>query len=208
MEGTYAGKVVSIYDGDTCTIAIGAPFWATFKVRLLGIDTAEMRGSKDEPEESRKSRVALALKARNYLAAQTTSLQVDAECALKSEEWQNYIAENRRLVRLDIRGLDKYGRPLAIIHAADSPTGSPSTAEMLVDAGLAVAYGGGTKLNVVEQLTREESGGAQRERMLSSLREILYSCHHACQDGGQGRQKRQELGIDVKIEEEEEEGEE
>lgn len=56
---TYRATVLSVYDGDTITVQIDCGFDITIKqkVRLLGINTPEIRGEERE----------LGLKARNYL---------------------------------------------------------------------------------------------------------------------------------------------
>jgi len=58
----YKAKVLDIYDGDTMTVEIDLGFTIKFtaKLRLLGIDTPEIR-SKDQTEK------ALAYEARDYL---------------------------------------------------------------------------------------------------------------------------------------------
>jgi endonuclease YncB( thermonuclease family) len=58
------GRVVNVYDGDTITIVAKLPYkdseYYRFSVRLLGIDTAEMRG----PEKDRATKARDALSAR------------------------------------------------------------------------------------------------------------------------------------------------
>ena len=107
------GKVTSIYDGDTLTVAArhaeqGQP--SLFSVRLLGIDTPEIRGAASAGER----RAALA--ARDALRAAVLG----------------------KLVTVDVRGVDKYGRLLA------SVTGDfvGDLSSLLLDAGHAVPYDG------------------------------------------------------------------
>jgi micrococcal nuclease len=47
---TYKAKVVGVYDGDTitCEVDLGFEVKMTIKVRLLGIDTPELRGEERE----------------------------------------------------------------------------------------------------------------------------------------------------------------
>jgi micrococcal nuclease len=58
------GRVVKVYDGDTITIVAKLPYKDSehyrFSVRLLGIDTAEMKG----PEKDRATKARDALSAR------------------------------------------------------------------------------------------------------------------------------------------------
>lgn len=59
----YRAKVLSVYDGDTVTLMIdmGLKHFARVKVRLIGIDTPEIR-TRDKAEK------ALGLAARDYLS--------------------------------------------------------------------------------------------------------------------------------------------
>lgn len=43
---TYQAKIISVYDGDTCTAVIDLGFRISFeiKLRLAGINTPELRG--------------------------------------------------------------------------------------------------------------------------------------------------------------------
>ena len=56
MLYNYKAKIISVYDGDTVTALIDLGFKVTFtiKLRLLGIDTPELRG--EEREEGLKVR--------------------------------------------------------------------------------------------------------------------------------------------------------
>lgn len=88
---TYKAKIVKAYDGDTVTaeVNLGFSIKYTIKLRLLGINTPELRGS--EREEG--------LKSRDYLR----ELILD----------KDVIVETKR----DKKG--KYGRYLAIIWLDD-----------------------------------------------------------------------------------------
>ena len=81
------GKVTSVYDGDTITVTALYPQDAhRFSVRLIGIDTPEMRGK----------------------SAGEMQAAVAARDALRS-------AALDELVTLSVRGTDKYGRLLATV---------------------------------------------------------------------------------------------
>lgn len=84
------GKVVSVYDGDTITVAFDTFGLGFFKhnVRLSGIDAPEMKGK--TPEEK-----AAAVKSRDYLRV----------CCEGKE------------VTIDVKTTDKYGRLLASVFA-------------------------------------------------------------------------------------------
>lgn len=89
----YRAHVVDVYDGDTITVNIDLGFsmiLQKLKIRLLGIDSAEMK-SKDPILRER------AVAARDWLRGQI----LDKDVFLESH------------------GLDKYGRWLGKIHTAD-----------------------------------------------------------------------------------------
>jgi micrococcal nuclease len=55
----YKANVIEVYDGDTVTLDVdfGCNIWQhDKKCRLYGIDTPELRGSKEEKAKGRKSR--------------------------------------------------------------------------------------------------------------------------------------------------------
>jgi micrococcal nuclease len=56
---TYRARITSVYDGDTCTALVELGFRITFeiKIRLIGIDTPELRG--EEKEMGLKSKARL-----------------------------------------------------------------------------------------------------------------------------------------------------
>lgn len=87
------GMVIKVYDGDTITIATVLPHYDTvyrFSVRLLGIDTAEMKGGTFAEKES-------AIKARDALASKILG----------------------KMILLENVSLEKYGRILADVHYND-----------------------------------------------------------------------------------------
>jgi endonuclease YncB( thermonuclease family) len=86
------GKVISVYDGDTVTVAFntfGLGFFA-HNIRLTGIDAPEMRGNTAEEK-------AAAIKARDYLRS---------------------IVDGRE-VAMSVVTTDKYGRLLASLKVGD-----------------------------------------------------------------------------------------
>lgn len=117
-------KIVSVYDGDTCNaifrIADGMPYY-NHKVRLVGIDTPEMKPPVNTP--NRDMIIAKAKQARDFIKEKTAN----------------------QLVTLELQGLDKYGRVLAKIYLTAQPTVESCINTLLIGAGLANAYDGGTK---------------------------------------------------------------
>ena len=112
------GKVVSVYDGDTLTLAArhgkqGPPF--LFRVRLAGIDTPELRGGSPAEKEA-------AIAARDWLRE-----RVLGKC-----------------VTLEEVGLEKYGRLLARVVHKGKDVGSLLLAEghaVPYDGGKKPAFG-------------------------------------------------------------------
>jgi len=109
-------RVISVYDGDTLTIARKQTLWwkskvASYKVRLNGIDCPELRGSSEEEK-------AYATKARDVV--------------------QKLVLN--KTVKLDIQGYDKYGRLLACVYVNKT-----NISDHLLSIGLAVPYDGKTK---------------------------------------------------------------
>jgi micrococcal nuclease len=109
------GKVVSVYDGDTFTVAfdtLGIGFFL-HQVRILGIDAPEIRGKTIEEK-------AAAAAARDYLRG-----LIDG-----------------RIIDLEIMDEDKYGRLLG--RAARHSDGLDISSAML-NSKLVVTYDGGTR---------------------------------------------------------------
>jgi endonuclease YncB( thermonuclease family) len=119
------GQVIKVYDGDTITIAAKLPFSDSplyrFQVRLLDIDSPEMKGkSKEEKEAAHEAQKAL----------ETLILQ--------------------KIVYLKDKGNEKYGRILANVYVDDPyPEKTPAKQihlnKWMLDNGYAVPYDGKTK---------------------------------------------------------------
>ena len=109
------GRVTSVYDGDTLTVAArhdmrGDPY--RFSVRIHGIDTPEIRGASASEKHA-------AIAARDVLRSLVL----------------------HEPVSVHVRGLDKYGRLLAnIIHDHHG-----DMSDLLLERGHAVPYDGGKK---------------------------------------------------------------
>jgi endonuclease YncB( thermonuclease family) len=116
-------KVLSCYDGDTCTVKIrrNGRFFKE-KVRMYGYDSPEMKPSKDM--KNRDEHVHRAILAREALVEKCEGKYVWLEC----------------------KGKDKYGRILAEIYL---PTlfgkERKSINQWMMENGHGIAYDGGTK---------------------------------------------------------------
>ena len=137
------GKIVELYDADTCKIVL--PIFGgiyKFVCRLNGIDTPEMKPRKDKP--NRESEIIWAKKARNEFLR---LICPDSKCCLsiesKKEDILKELELNRTLVSVKCLEFDKYGRLLVEL----TPAGSPCTVNAsLVNSNMAVAYDGGSKI--------------------------------------------------------------
>lgn len=137
----FKSKVLDVYDGDTCTIAVTATRLSStdqflrIACRLMGIDTPELK-TRDVDEKK------AAIAARNHLvflimnqpkiqfSENTTRLQL-----------RNMLSTNRTLHRIECFDFDKYGRLL--INVWDS--NGQCLNERMIRDGFAVEYDGGTK---------------------------------------------------------------
>ena len=114
------GRVIEVYDGDTVVIAMNMySKVSAFKIRLANINTPELKPA--IVTEDRANIVAKAKAARDFLASEILG----------------------KIVWVDIKGFEKYGRLLCDIYAA--PQGAISVNQKMIDSGHAVQYSGGSK---------------------------------------------------------------
>jgi endonuclease YncB( thermonuclease family) len=120
------GKVVDVYDGDTVRVVfMPAGFSAPVQMvaRMAGYDSAELKQSKADPPAERDRKRALAVAARDYLAALVL----------------------HKVVRITCGPFDKYGRVLVTLNVV-LPSASPSASASSVN-DLMVAQGFGKPYN-------------------------------------------------------------
>lgn len=146
------GRIVSVYDGDTITVALNVfGNYYKFSVRLAGIDTCEIK-SKDEALKKH------AVAARNRLISIVCGLPMDEVAAKKlmsRKEICTFFEKNTIIVSLDCQEFDKYGRLLAKVFPLSKTEGSVKVggediSETLVKEKYAYRYGGDTKLTEEE----------------------------------------------------------
>lgn len=117
-------KILKVYDGDTAWIALrldGKVY--RHKIRLLGIDTPEMKPSLSMP--NREEEIKKAKEAKKFLSD---------------------LVENK-VIRIKCGDWDKYGRLLATLYTNGSCfTSSVDINQLMIDKKLAKAYFGGTKV--------------------------------------------------------------
>lgn len=134
------GRVVSIYDGDTMTLVLpvlGQYF--RYNVRLMGIDTCEMKSKSSENKD----------RAQQAKGAVLTALGIPSHLATATrKDLQKYLNENIIIVSIQCADFDKYGRLLGDVFPENS---AESLSEMLIRLGLAYRYYGETKLTEEQQ---------------------------------------------------------
>jgi endonuclease YncB( thermonuclease family) len=145
---TLKGKVVEVYDGDTCKIVL--PLQNSlykFTCRLNGIDSPEIKPKKDKP--NRDNEILLAKKARNELLKliiPNNSLFDNID--IKKEDICIELEKNKKLVIVKCLEFDKYGRLLVELYSnTDSIDSADSFNSILLSKNLSVSYDGGKKIN-------------------------------------------------------------
>ena len=107
------GKVVDIYDGDTCKIVFDLDGKLTkFSCRLLGINAPEIKPLKTK--ENREQEKSDAKITRNRL------FELCTNCLLNDKNIKDEINTNRKLVMVECFDWDKYGRLLVRIYDLNS----------------------------------------------------------------------------------------
>jgi len=124
------GKVVDIYDGDTCKIVFDLDGKLTkFSCRLLGINAPEIKPLKSK--ENREVEKTEAKKCRNRL------FELCTNCILEDKKIKDVIDNNRKLVVVECFDWDKYGRLLVSIYDLNS---EKSFNSILIEENLAKTY--------------------------------------------------------------------
>ncbi len=132
-------RVIDIYDGDTCKIALKYPNDIfKYDVRLLDLDTPEIR-TKSESEKK------AAINARDRFFELVTKNRTKN---LKHSEIKNILSDNIFLVKIDAHHFDKYGRLLAILYSYDTnnENNTKSFNQILIDENHGYNYFGGKKI--------------------------------------------------------------
>jgi micrococcal nuclease len=120
----HQGQVIKVYDGDTITIAAKLPYPESplyrFQVRLLGIDSPEIKGETQEEKDA---------------------------AHLSQKELESLILQ--KIVTLKDNKQEKYGRILANVYidfpTAENPKNQIHLNQWMLDKGYAVPYDGKTK---------------------------------------------------------------
>ena len=152
QDAKTVARVVDIHDGDTIKGVLEVFPGRFFKisVRLLGIDTAEIT-SRDPAAR------AQATSARDLLVR-----LVSGSSPAEGVSIQQHLSSDVYLVRLNIHGMDKYGRVLADVLPylpKDSVEPAKSFSNVLLHENMAVLYSGGNK---AKAWTTMLDGGARK----------------------------------------------
>ncbi len=136
------GKITQVYDGDTCHCNIQLPDGkiTQFKVRLIGLDTPEIRPRRSLP--NRDEEIHKAMLARNFLVSQVTDIDIDIDDYYSKKDLNELIKENSKIVKVMCHEWDKYGRLLATFYTDDNDT---SVNDLMIQEGHGYAYDGGKK---------------------------------------------------------------
>lgn len=137
----YDAKVISIYDGDTCHIAVkhNGKFYK-INVRINGIDTPEMRPKNVSSIETKDDIKRKAIEARNFLMNLITDQEIIIHDDISKQELQKLIDNNKKIIKFKYIKQEKYGRALG-----DLFVDNKNVSHIMIDNGYAKEYHGGTK---------------------------------------------------------------
>jgi endonuclease YncB( thermonuclease family) len=133
------GKVVEMYDGDTCKIIlIINDQLQKINCRLLGLDTPEMKPSLSKL--NRDEEIINAHKCKNRLLQLCTNCECKIDIIMKKLECKKILDTNTKIIKVKCHEFDKYGRLLVTLFDDDK-----SLNQTLIDEKYAKSYDGGTK---------------------------------------------------------------
>ena len=147
---TFAGsvhtaKVVSCYDGDSfeAVMFIGDKLWK-FDCRMSGYDSPEIKPLKTAP--NREAEKAAALRAKTALLSFVCD-GVDVSRAYTNKELDDIVKRNKKLIELQCKEFDKYGRLLVDIPVATAAaaTATSTVNSWMISNKYGYEYTGGTK---------------------------------------------------------------
>lgn len=138
-------RVVDVYDGDTMTVII--PFkgdYFKYTVRMMGIDTCEMKSKVKENKET-------AIRARNRVLQLLGLPMDDLTVPITRKKIQGMLNDKVTVAWLNCYDFDKYGRLLADVHIQGDKN-SKCVSKLLIEEKLAYEYFGETKLSEEQQV--------------------------------------------------------
>lgn len=139
---TTIGKVVEMYDGDTCKIVLmNNNKLEKYNCRLLGLDTPEMKPPLTK--ENRDVEIFNAHKCRNRLLQLITSCSCNIDSIINKKDCVKLIDTNTKVIKVECYEFDKYGRLLVKLYPENESVESVN--QILVNENYAKSYDGGTK---------------------------------------------------------------
>ena len=133
------GKIVEIYDGDTCKIIlINENKLIKFTCRLKFINCPEMRPLKNKI--NREIEIKEAIKSRNRLLQLSTNCNCELINDLSKKEMILLLKKNTKIIQIHCYNFDKYGRLLVVLL-----NGEKNINDTLITEGFAKNYNNGTK---------------------------------------------------------------
>lgn len=133
------GKIVDVYDGDTCKIILlNKNELQRFNCRLKSIDTPEMKPLKNKI--NRDIEIKNAIKCRNKLIELSTNCKINLEDNLTKKEIKDLIKTNTKVIPIQCYEFDKYGRLLVELYNENKIINN-----LLIESGYAKKYNGGAK---------------------------------------------------------------
>jgi endonuclease YncB( thermonuclease family) len=137
---TLDAKVVDCYDGDTfqAVFAMGDQLWK-FNCRMAGYDTPEIKPLKSNP--NRDVEKANAVKAKQALLFHVCDSVPALEPVMDKPTMDAAIKRNSKIIKLQCKEFDKYGRLLVSVPLSESQTVN----DWMVQKGYGYAYDGGKK---------------------------------------------------------------
>ena len=135
---TTIGKIVDVYDGDTCKIVIIINNnLLKFSCRLIGLDAPEIKPLLTK--NNRDFEILDAYKSRNKLIKLSTTCIIDLDSNLKKKECKLLLESNTKMITVVCHEFDKYGRLLVSLYDAND---SISYNDILINEGFAKKYDG------------------------------------------------------------------
>ena len=140
---TMHGKVVDIYDGDTCKIVLlNDNKLQKFNCRLSGLDTPEMKPSLKKA--NRDKEIIHAKQCRNRLIQLVTNCDCDIlNSSITKKNVKKLLEINSKIITIKCGEFDKYGRLLVRLYSDE--TTEEEVNQILINEGFAKVYDGGSK---------------------------------------------------------------
>lgn len=133
------GKIVEVYDGDTCKIVlINENKLIKFNCRLIFIDCPELKPPKNKV--NRHNEILQGLRARNRFIQLATNCACELNNNLSKKEITLLLKNNKKIISLECYKFDKYGRLL--VRILDK---GKNLNEILISEGFGKKYEGGKK---------------------------------------------------------------